>query len=65
MKKLEQLRQESKGIKDKIEDTVERLRQLKKTKKKRKRTREVEESERLSLFSTRRNLWNTKILEKT
>lgn len=37
MKKLEQLRQESKGIKDKIEDTVERLRQLKKTKKKTKK----------------------------
>ena len=37
MKKLEQLRQESKGIKDKIEDAVERLRQLKKTKKKTKK----------------------------
>lgn len=34
MKKLEQLRQESKEIKDKIEDTVERLRQLKKPRKK-------------------------------
>ena len=29
MKKLEQLRQESKEIKDKIDDTEERLRQLK------------------------------------
>lgn len=29
MKKLEQIRQESKEIKDKIEDTEERLRQLK------------------------------------
>ena len=33
MKKLDQLRQESKEIKDKIEDTVERLRQLKKPRK--------------------------------
>ena len=37
MKKLEQIRQESKGIKDKIEDTVERLRQLKKPRKKQKK----------------------------
>ena len=65
MKKLEQIRQESKDIKDKINDTEERLRQLKNQEKKRKRTREVEEGERLSLFSTRRKLWNTKILEKT
>ena len=57
MKKLEQIRQESKEIKDKIDDTEERLRQLK-NKKKRKRTREVEEGERLSLFSTRRKLGN-------
>ena len=34
MKKLEQLRQESKEIKDKIEDTEERLRQLKNQEKK-------------------------------
>ena len=34
MKKLEQIRQESKEIKDKIEDTVERLRQLKNQEKK-------------------------------
>ena len=31
MKKLEQIRQESKEIKDKIDDTEERLRQLKKS----------------------------------
>ena len=35
MKKLEQIRQESKGIKNKIDDTEERLRQVK-NKKKRK-----------------------------
>ena len=34
MKKLEQLRQESKEIKDKIDDTEERLRQLKNQEKK-------------------------------
>ena len=34
MKKLEQIRQESKEIKDKIDDTEERLRQLKKQEKK-------------------------------
>ena len=34
MKKLEQIRQESKEIKDKIEDTEERLRQLKNQEKK-------------------------------
>lgn len=34
MKKLEQLRQESKEIKDKINDTEERLRQLKNQEKK-------------------------------
>ncbi|PLA03169.1 DUF3847 domain-containing protein [Streptococcus anginosus] len=34
MKKLEQIRRESKEIKDKIEDTVERLRQLKNQEKK-------------------------------
>ncbi|MDU3176615.1 DUF3847 domain-containing protein [Anaerococcus sp.] len=34
MKNLEQIRQESKEIKDKIEDTVERLRQLKSQEKK-------------------------------
>ena len=33
MKKLEQIRQESKEIKDKIENTLERLRQLKKPRK--------------------------------
>ena len=33
MKKLEQIRQESKEIKDKIDDTGERLRQLKKPRK--------------------------------
>ena len=33
MKKLEQIRQESKEIKDKIDDTEERLRQLKKSRK--------------------------------
>ena len=55
---LEQIRRESKNIKDKIDDTEERLRQLKKLRKKRKRTREVEEGERLSLFSTRRKLGN-------
>ena len=32
MKKIEQLRQESKEIKNKIDDTEERLRQLKKLK---------------------------------
>lgn len=32
MKKIEQLRQESKEIKNKIDDTEERLRQLKKMK---------------------------------
>ena len=55
---LEQIRRESKNIKDKIDDTEERLRQLKKLRKKRKKTREVEEGERLSLFSTRRKLGN-------
>ncbi|MEQ2401606.1 DUF3847 domain-containing protein [Peptoniphilus hominis (ex Hitch et al. 2025)] len=34
MKKLEQIRQESKEIKDKIDDTEERLRQLKNQEKK-------------------------------
>ncbi|MED5966365.1 DUF3847 domain-containing protein [Streptococcus anginosus] len=34
MKKLEQIRQESKNIKDKIDDTEERLRQLKNQEKK-------------------------------
>lgn len=34
MKKLEQIRQESKNIKDKIDDTEERLRQLKDQEKK-------------------------------
>ena len=34
MKKLEQIRQESKEIKNKIDDTEERLRQLKKQEKK-------------------------------
>ena len=34
MKKLEQIREESKEIKDKIEDTEERLRQLKNQEKK-------------------------------
>ena len=34
MKKLEQIRQESKEIKDRIEDTEERLRQLKNQEKK-------------------------------
>lgn len=34
MKKLEQIRQESKNIKDKIDDTEERLRQLKEQEKK-------------------------------
>ncbi|MSA97688.1 DUF3847 domain-containing protein [Finegoldia sp. BIOML-A2] len=34
MKKLDQIRQESKGIKDKIDDTEERLRQLKNQEKK-------------------------------
>ena len=34
MKKLEQLRQESKEIKDKIDNTEERLRQLKNQEKK-------------------------------
>ena len=34
MKKLDQLRQESKEIKDKINDTEERLRQLKNQEKK-------------------------------
>ena len=34
MKKLEQIRQEPKNIKDKIDDTEERLRQLKKPRKK-------------------------------
>ena len=34
MKKLDQLRQESKEIKDKIDDTEERLRQLKNQEKK-------------------------------
>ena len=34
MKKLDQIRQESKEIKDKIEDTEERLRQLKNQEKK-------------------------------
>ena len=34
MKKLEQIRQESKKIKDKIDDTEERLRQLKNQEKK-------------------------------
>lgn len=34
MKKLEQMRQESKEIKDKIDDTEERLRQLKNQEKK-------------------------------
>ena len=33
MKKLDQIRKESREIKDKIEDTVERLRQLKKQEK--------------------------------
>ena len=33
MKNLEQIRQESKEIKDKIDDTEERLRQLKKPRK--------------------------------
>ena len=64
MKKLEQIRKESKEIKNKIDDTEERLRQLKNQEKKRKRTRKIEEGERLSLFSIRRKLWNTKILEK-
>ena len=58
MKKIDQIRQESKEIKDKIDDTEERLRQLKKPRKKRKSTREVEEGKRLSLFSTRRKLGN-------
>ena len=58
MKKLDQIRHESKEIKDKIDDTEERLRQLKKPRKKRKSTREVEEGKRLSLFSTRRKLGN-------
>ena len=35
MKKLEQLRQESKEIKDKIDNTEEKLRQLKNQEKKR------------------------------
>ena len=35
MKKLEQIRQESKDIKDKIDDTEERLRQLRNQEKKR------------------------------
>ena len=35
MKNLEQIRQESKEIKDKIDDTEERLRQLKNQEKKR------------------------------
>ena len=34
MKKLEQIRKESKEIKNKIDDTVERLRQLKNQEKK-------------------------------
>ena len=34
MKKLDQIRQESKEIKDKIDDTEERLRQLKNQEKK-------------------------------
>ena len=34
MKKLDQIRQESKEIKDKIDDTEKRLRQLKKQEKK-------------------------------
>ena len=34
MRKLEQIRQESKEIKDKIDDTEERLRQLKNQEKK-------------------------------
>lgn len=34
MKKLEQIRQESKNIKDRIDDTEERLRQLKDQEKK-------------------------------
>ncbi|HGK6738507.1 TPA: hypothetical protein ACJ5QJ_001079 [Streptococcus agalactiae] len=33
MNKLEQIRQESKNIKEKIDDTEERLRQLKKSRK--------------------------------
>ena len=45
-------------MKDKIDDTEERLRQRKKPRKKRKSTREVEEGERLFLFSTRRKLGN-------
>ncbi len=46
MKKLEQLRQESKEIKDKIDDTEERLRQEKVSRKKDIKTRHSKKKKR-------------------
>lgn len=40
MKKLDQIRQDSKEIKDKIDDTEERLRQLKKNQEKNEKGQE-------------------------
>ena len=46
MKKLDQIRQESKEIKDKIDDTEERLRQLKKSRKEDIKTRHSKKKKR-------------------
>ncbi|WP_105300264.1 DUF3847 domain-containing protein [Anaerococcus marasmi] len=53
MKKLEQIRQESKEIKDKIDDTEERLRQLKNQEKKILKQDIVKKKERTHRLITR------------